>query len=281
MELEYKIGNFKPKNRFFLAPMLEPNDIAFRLLCKKAGCGLTYTGMVNPLSQQKLIVDDKPAIQLFCTNTKGIKEFIKKYEKKVVLFDFNLGCPSTLAEKMGFGSFLHKNIDDIEEILKVMRDSTKKPITIKIRKSENAIKIIKMASKYVDAVCIHPRTQKQGYSGEPDLEFALKIKKEISLPIIYSGNVNEKNVKELLKTFDFVMIGRETIGNPCIFSKLTGKKCKISFSDYLKLAKKYNLYFRQIKYQAMCFTKGMKNAKGMRTKLVGTKNVDEIKEIMK
>jgi len=38
-----KIGNLKLKSRILLAPMLEPNDIAFRLLCKKAGCGLTYT----------------------------------------------------------------------------------------------------------------------------------------------------------------------------------------------------------------------------------------------
>lgn len=280
MELKYKIGNLKPKNRFFLAPMLEPNDIAFRLLCKKAGCGLTYTGMINPLSKQKVFLDDKPAIQIFCTNIQGIKEFIKKYEKKVVLFDFNLGCPSVLAAKMGFGSFLHDDIGTIEEILKVMRKSTKKPITIKLRKSENAMQIAKMASKYVDAIGIHPRTQKQGYSGEPDLEFALKIKKEIKLPIIYSGNVNEKNAKKLLETFDFVMVGREAIGNPGVFSLLNGKKNKTKFSDYIKLALKYKLFFRQIKYQAINFTKGMDGAREKRNLLSGAKTIDDIKKII-
>jgi tRNA-dihydrouridine synthase B len=274
-----KIGRFKPKNRFFLAPMLEPNDIAFRLLCKKAGCGLTYTGMINPLSKQKVFTDDKPAMQIFCTHTKGIAEFMKRYEKKVALFDFNLGCPSTLAEKLGFGSFLHRDISKIEEILKVMRESTKKPIVIKIRKSENAFEIIKMASKYVDAICIHPRTQKQGYSGEPDFNFALKIKKEIDLPIIYSGNVNIKNAKETLKTFDFVMIGREAIGNPGIFSLLLNKKNKIKFSDYLKLAKKYNLYFRQIKYQAINFTKGMDGACEKRNILSKAKIIDDLRKV--
>ncbi len=280
MELKYKIGNFKPKNRFFLAPMLEPNDIAFRLLCKKAGCGLTYTGMINPLSKQKVFLDDKPAIQIFCTNTKGIKEFIKKYEKEVVLFDFNLGCPSVLAEKMGFGSFLHDDIETIEEILKVMRKSTKKPITIKLRKSERAMQIAKMASKYVDAIGIHPRTQKQGYSGEPDLEFALKIKREIKLPIIYSGNVNEKNAKKLLETFDFVMVGREAIGNPGIFSLLNGKQNKTKFSGYIKLALKYKLFFRQIKYQAINFTKGVDGAREKRNLLSKAKTIDDIKKIL-
>ncbi|MBU1129581.1 MAG: tRNA-dihydrouridine synthase, partial [Nanoarchaeota archaeon] len=45
-----EIRNLKLKNRIFLAPMAEVNDLPFRLLCKKSGCGLTYTGMANPLS---------------------------------------------------------------------------------------------------------------------------------------------------------------------------------------------------------------------------------------
>jgi tRNA-dihydrouridine synthase B len=275
-----KIGNFKPRNRVFLAPMLEPNDIAFRLLCKQAGCGLNFNGMINPLSKQVLTLDDSPALQIFCTRTKGINDFIKKYEKKAPLFDFNLGCPSTLAEKMKFGSFMHYDLESIEEILKEMRESTKKPITIKIRKSENAEKIIKMAEKYVDAITIHPRTQKQGYSGEPDLEWALKIKSEVKLPIIYSGNVTRENAKELLGKFDFIMVGREAIGNPNIFSEILNKKRKrFEFKDYLKLAKKYNLYFRQIKFQAMNFTKGKENAKKMREEIVKAEKIEDLERI--
>ena len=84
-----KIGSLKLKNRIFLAPMAEVNDIAFRKLCLDAGAGLVFTGMINPLSKQEIDLGDKPALQLFSTNEKGIKEFIKKYESKVKLFDFN------------------------------------------------------------------------------------------------------------------------------------------------------------------------------------------------
>lgn len=276
-----KIGKFKPKNRFFLAPMLEPNDIAFRLLCKKTSCGLTYTGMINPLSKQELYLEDKPALQIFCTDTKGLKEFIRKHESSVSLFDFNLGCPSTVASRLGFGSFLHNDLRKIEEILKTMRESTDKPITVKLRKSPKTIEIVKLVEKYVDAICIHPRTQKQGYSGEPDLEFAISVKNSTNLPVIYSGNVSEKNAKELLKKFDFVMIGRNAIGNPNIFSKLNGQSKQVTFGEYLKLSKKYKLYFRQIKYQAMCWTKNLKNAKKIREKLVSAKNVKDIEEVFK
>ncbi len=273
--MEYQIGKLKLKNKLLLAPMLEPNDVAFRLLCKKAGCGLTYTGMTSPLSKQKMYLDDKPAVQLFGNNARGISSFIKKYDKKVSLWDFNLGCPSKLSRRLEHGAFMHKDVEAIEEILKAMRSATKKPVTIKLRKSANAIEIAKMAEKYVDAIGIHSRTAGQGYGGEVDYKFALKLKKAVKVPVIYSGNVDEKNVDKILKDFDFVFIGREAIGNPGFFGK------KFSFKDYLKLAKKYKLFFRQVKFQAMNFTKGITGAKKMRLGLIGAKTVSDVENVMK
>lgn len=276
-----RIGSLKLKNRIFLAPMEEINDPAFRILCKKAGAGLTYTGLTSPLNPKELILEDKPGLQIFCTSEKGVKDFIKKYDKKVSLWDFNLGCPSKLAKKHGFGVFMHDDLESIEKILKVMRASTRKPVTIKIRKSPKTLDIIKLAEKYCDAICIHPRTQAQGYSGKPDLDFALKVKEITKLPIIYSGDVNESNYKELLKKFDFVMVGRSAIGRPNVFAKMTGKKIKkITFRDYLKLAKKYNFYFRQIKFQAMNFTKDKKNAKKLRLELFKAKSLEELNKLL-
>jgi len=275
----YKIGNLKLKNRIFLAPMEDINDIAFRLLCKKAGCGLTYTGMIHPLSKKKIYLYDKPALQLFCTSTKGIKEFIKKYDKSVSLWDLNLGCPAKTAKKHEFGSFL-KDLNVIEEILKEMRRNTKKPLTIKIRKSNIVFDIIKIAEKYCDAICIHPRTQAQGYSGEPDLVFAEDIKSKTKLPVIYSGNVNEKNYKQLLSKFDYVMIGREAIGRPNIFAKITNTEFKKSFADYLKLADKYKIPFRRIKPQAMNFTKELRGSAKLRKEISQVKNLEELKKLI-
>ncbi|MDH3352912.1 MAG: tRNA-dihydrouridine synthase family protein [Nanoarchaeota archaeon] len=279
--MEYKIKNLKLKNRFLLAPMLEPNDIAFRLLCKKAGCGLTYTGMTSPLSKQKLHLDDKPALQLFGNSERGVKEFIKKYDKNVSLWDFNLGCPSKLSKKSTHGAFMHEDFEAIKKILKAMKESTKKPITIKLRKSEYAIEIAKLAEKYVDAIGIHSRTIQQGYSGEVDYDFALKLKSSVSVPVIFSGNIDEKNAKKILKDFDFVFIGRGAIGDPEIFARLINKTTKIKFADYIKLAKKYKLFFRQVKYQAMNFTKGLANAKEIRKGLIEAKAIEDIEKAMK
>jgi tRNA-dihydrouridine synthase B len=270
------------KNRVFLAPMEEVNDPAFRILCKKSGAGLTYTGLTSALSPKKIILKDKPVLQLFGNSTKGIKEFMKKYNSKVAFWDFNLGCPASTAKSHGFGAYL-TNVKTVEKILKVMRESTKKPFTIKIRKSPLAYKFLDLAEKYCDAIAIHPRTRVQGYSGEPDIEWAKEFVKKSKIPVIYSGNVNNKNYSKLLKTFDYVMVGRESIGHPEIFAKIQDKKNPESFRDfkkYLKLAKKFNLPFRQIKFQAMQFTKGDKNSRKLRNKIVYTKDLQELENLI-
>lgn len=278
--MPYKIKYFKFKNPYFLAPMLEPNDVAFRLLCKKSGASLTFTGMTSPLSKQKLNLQDKPFLQIFSNSEKGISQFIKKYDKRISGWDFNLGCPSKLSRRLGHGAFLQKDVNQIQKIFQIIRSSTKKPCIVKLRKSPNAIKIAKLAREEgFDAVAIHPRTIQQGYSGEPNYRFALKLKKEIALPIIYSGNVDEKNAEEILKDFDYVMVGRTAIGNPNIFAKLNRKRSKSNFKQYIKLAKKYKLYFRQIKYQAMAFTKGERNAKELRRKIIQAKTIEEIEKV--
>ncbi|OYT36810.1 hypothetical protein B6U91_00335 [Candidatus Pacearchaeota archaeon ex4484_71] len=268
------------KNRVFLAPMEEVNDIAFRLLCKEAGAGLTWTPLTSPLDPRKQNLEDKPILQIFATSKRGIKKFMKKYDSKVSGWDFNLGCPAATARQQGYGSYF-KNIKLIEEILKEMRSSTKKPLIVKIRKSDISFKVLEIAEKYCDAIAIHPRTREQGYSGEPDLDFALEIKKSSSIPVIYSGNVGEKNYKSFLEKFDFVMIGRAAIGHPEIFSKISGnKKFKRKFENYLDLAKKYGLPFRQIKFHAMQFTKGVRGSRKIRNEMIKAKEVEELEKVV-
>lgn len=287
-----KIRNLKLKSRVFLAPMLEPNDIAFRLLCKRAGCRLTWTGMVSPLSKQKLHLDDKPVLQLFGNSVKGISSFMRKYDSKVSGWDFNLGCPSKLSRRLKHGACL-SDLGAIREILGVMRKNTEKFLSVKIRKSEIAYEILKIAEEVgVDAIIIHARTLSQGYSGEVDYEFALRLKKRASIPVIFSGVSRLDDVEKILEDFDFVMIGRKAIGNPGAFLR-RGEEGRglerisksvdfddVSFGEYLKLAKKYGLYFRQIKYQAMNFTKGVKGGKRLRESLIGAKNFQDIERIM-
>jgi len=73
------------------------------------------------------------------------------------------------------------------------------------------------------------------------------------------------------------MIGRNAIGHPEIFSKLTKTPFKKDFKDYLKLAEKYNLPWRIIKFQAMQWTKGERGSRKKRAKMIEAKNLEELK----
>jgi tRNA-dihydrouridine synthase B len=268
----------KLKNKIFLAPMEEVNDIAFRLICKRAGAGLTWTPLTSPLDPRPQNLEDKPVLQIFANSTKGITTFMKKYDSKVTGWDFNLGCPATTAKKQMYGAYL-EDLELVEKIVSLMRKNTKKPLSIKIRKSPLSYEFLKIAEKYCDWIAVHPRTRAQGYSGEPDLKWALEFKLRAKIPVIYSGDVNKKNYKKLLKEFDYLMIGREAIGRPEIFSEITGKKFVKDFRDYLKLAEKYNLYFRSIKFQAMNFTKGERGSRKLREKMFRVKDLEGLKEV--
>lgn len=277
---EYKIGSLNLENPYFLAPMVGVNDIAFRILCKNAGAGLVYTGMINPLTREELVLEDNPAIQLFSASEKGISDFIKKHNNNAKLFDFNLGCSAYIAERKGFGAFLPNKLKTIQTILEIMKDSTKKPITVKLRKSNQALKIIKIAEKYCDAICIHPRTNDQGYSGKADIRFAEKLKQKTSIPLIYSGDVDEFNADNLLKKFDFVMIGRKAEGFPNIFAKLAGKKPEFGFDEYFQFALKYKLPFSHVRSQAISFTKYREGASNLRLELSKANKFSELKRLM-
>ncbi|NCN51905.1 tRNA-dihydrouridine synthase family protein [archaeon] len=285
MKLQATNYKFPTENssRVFLAPMEEVNDPAFRLICKKAGAGLTYTPLTSPLSPIPLVLDDKPILQIFggiellqTSNSKLLTDFFVKYDKKVSGWDFNLGCPASTAKKHCYGAYL-TDLETTEKIIKLMRENTKKPLSIKIRKSPLAYKHLKIAEKYCDLIAIHPRTKEQGYSGTPDLAWAKEFKKKSKIPVIYSGNVSQTNYPQLLTIFDYVMIGRNAIGHPEIFSKLTKTPFKKDFKDYLKLAEKYNLPWRIIKFQAMQWTKGERGSRKKRAKMIEAKNLEELK----
>ena len=85
---------------------------------------------------------------------------------------------------------------------------------------------------------------------------------------------------KILEDFDFVMVGRNAIGNPNFFKIFSDSNADVGFQDYLKLAKKYGLPFRQIKYQAMNFTKGISGSKKLRARIVETKSAEGLEELL-
>lgn len=282
-------------DKLVLAPMDGVTDLAFRLLCKKYGASLVFTEMVNAkaivrknkatLDKMYFVDKERPiGVQIFGSNTDTIKKAVEIVsEKQPEFIDLNLGCPVHNVVKQGSGSALLKRPEKIKEIISSMVNSTDIPITAKMRigikNGEGAVKIAKIIQDAgASMITVHPRTAAQGYSGKADWSYIKKIKDELTIPVIGSGDIKTKqDCKEMLKIADYAMIGRAAMTNPLIFDE----KSENVFESYMKICEKYRYpKFKYVKRHAIDFTRGIKNSKTIREKLVKAKSIDEIKDIM-
>ena len=234
-----KIGSVELRNNVFLAPMAGITDMAFRILCKRQDCGLTYTEMVsakglhyksdNTAMLLEIAEEERPAaVQVFGSEPEIVAEAARHAEAGgAAIIDINMGCPTPKIVKNGDGSALMKRPELVREITRCTVKAVKVPVTIKIRKgwdeeSVNAVDIAVIAAQEgVAAVAIHGRTREQFYSGTADWNIIKQVKRAIDIPVIGNGDiVKPQDAKQMLEETgcDAVMIGRGAQGNPWIFS---------------------------------------------------------------
>jgi len=297
-----KIGKLKLQNNLILAPMHGANCNAFRLQCKKHGAGLVFTSMIHPDSifQEKnridIIKEEKPvAAQLVGKDPQKMSDAAKILEEKADIIDINLGCPDRKELANKSGAFLIKHPEQFVKMISKVVSSVNCPVTAKIRigwdeNSINAVEVSKSLEDLgVDAITVHGRTRKQGYTGKADWKVIKEVKEKIDIPVIGNGDVwNYQNYTAMLEKtkVDFVMIGRAAIGNPTVFEDcLQGKETSKTlqnanklFSEFLGYYKKYSPrdIFSEIRQHAMWFVKGVKGSANLKNELIKTKSVEEI-----
>ena len=236
-----KIGNVEVNGDLVLGPMAGVTDLPFRMLCKEYGVDLIYTEMVSAkgiMYNNKNTVDllrtetmEKPvALQLFGSDPKILGDMAAKIEDlDFDIIDVNMGCPVPKIVNNNEGSALMENPKLIGEIVKSLVGSTKKPVTIKIRKcfredNVNAVEIAKIAEyNGASAIAVHPRSRQQYYSGKADWDIIKAVKENVSIPVIGNGDVFSPEDYIRIKEYtgcDGVMIARGAKGNPWIFSHI-------------------------------------------------------------
>ncbi len=139
------------------------------------------------------------------------------------MVNINCGCPSRTVTGSGSGSALMANLPLLKELLTHFNTvlAGRIPLTLKIRagfKERNAVDVAMLAEQHgVTAIMIHPRTQPEGFTSRLDFELTKKVKASVSIPVIFSGNVNSferaKKTYELTGVDGF-MIGRALWGAP-------------------------------------------------------------------
>ena len=229
--MEWMIGNVKIKNQVVLAPMAGICNSAFRQICKDMGCGLIYAEMVsdkaiaynNQKTIDMLYMTDKErpiAQQIFGSDVTSFVEAAKYIESTMHpdIIDINMGCPvPKVALRAQAGAALLKDLNKIYEIVYSVVQAVNVPVTVKIRSGWdknhiNAVEVAKAAEKAgASAICVHPRTRSQGYSGTAEWNIIKQVKENVSIPVIGNGDIKTPgDAKRMLDetNCDAVMIGR-------------------------------------------------------------------------
>lgn len=313
-----KIGKLTFDNNIFLAPMAGVTDISFRGLCKEMGCGLVYTEMVsakalyygseNTQALLRIADEERPvAAQIFGREPDIMANICDEHlnnRDDICIIDINMGCPAPKIVKNGEGSALMKEPKLAYEIIKAIKKTSTKPVTVKFRKgfdedNINAVEFAKgMEQAGVDAITIHGRTTKQMYQGIADWDIIKKIKDSVSIPVIGNGDVFSPEDALKMKTItncDGIMIARGSQGNPWIFrqvlSMLNGEsieavtnreKIEMCLRHY-ELAIKYDGEFkavREMRKHSSWYIKGLPRCTDIKTEINALDDSKKVIEIL-
>lgn len=154
-------------------------------------------------------------------------DILESYDFDVL--DFNAACPVRKVCRRGEGAALMKDPEKLKKILAAIVQRSSKPVTIKIRSgwdpcSKNAVAIAQIAEEAdVAAVFIHGRNRDQFYRGTVDYKIIADVKKNISIPVIASGDIwSADYAKKMFQETgcDGILIARGALGNPWIFKEI-------------------------------------------------------------
>jgi tRNA-dihydrouridine synthase B len=235
------IGSLKLKSNLILAPLSGISDLPFRLLNRAFGCELAFVEMLNARSlsskskksKQMLAGDpgDKPlGVQLLGTEPVYLLKAMAVIEKYPVdVLDFNAACPERKVTRRGEGASLLNHPKKLHDLLKLLVEHSRLPVTVKIRAGWNKDLInarevaLHAQDAGISALFIHGRTREQGYSGKVDYDVIRDVKRALRIPVIASGDVLSAELAK--KMFDEtgcdgILVARGGLGYPWLFKEI-------------------------------------------------------------
>jgi tRNA-dihydrouridine synthase B len=224
-----------------LAPMSGVTNRTLRALYKPFGFGLTVTEFVSSNALQygnrrtMEMIDQHGLERPVSTQLWGSDPELMAYAARLVrecgadIVDINFGCPAPKVTKTAGGSACLRDVDRCEAILRAVVRAVDCPVTVKMRLgwSEDQMVFVEVAKRAqavgVQAVTLHARTARQFYKGSADWSRIAELKRALDIPVIGNGDLADPHVAlERMREsgVDALMLGRATLGNPWLVSRL-------------------------------------------------------------
>ncbi len=316
MKLEpFDIGAVAIDPPLALAPMAEVTDTYYRSLIKElGGVGLVVSEFIsaegltrsNRRSHQMLAFSEaeRPvSIQIYGGNPDRMDDAAAIVEEQGIdIVDINMGCPVKKIVGSGAGSALLKDFDRAAAIVEKIRRRVKIPVTVKVRKGWESDDVLPLLKRFeeigVSAIAIHGRTRNDCYTGASDWEYIAGVKRELRIPVFGNGDV--KTPEDAVRMFettgvDGVMIGRAALHNPFIFrdivAHVTGHVIEDETDRRIEAMMRYlrkidgapqieKWKLHKARTVIGWFSKGIPNAKHLRTGLNDIASIDDVLRLM-
>ena len=305
---------------FSLAPMEAVTDVVFRhVVSKAARPDIYYTEFTNSSSfaspkgihstrgRLTFTPDEQPIIaQIWGSRPADIKFMCEKLpELGYQAIDINMGCPDKAVIKSGGGSDLIRNPDLAKEIIESAKTGGL-PVSVKTRLGFSRVEewhdwLKFLLEQKIEVLTIHLRTKKEMSKVPAHFELIpeiLKLRDEITPDTLIQINGDVKTREQGLELWrkypkiDGIMIGRGIFENPFCFEKNPPETARTS-SDYLNLLElqldlfeKYSRELEKRRFEPLkrffkIYVRKFAGASELRAKLMETKSVDEVREILK
>ncbi len=298
-----------------LAPIAGFTDIAFRQICSAYGADVVYSEMASATAlfyhqedkdndTLKLLRWDrkkegKYVVQLFGSTPEHFGVAAKIVTKEIAPdgLDINFGCPVGKVLKQGAGADLMKNLPLARQVIESVLANSKLPLSVKIRAKSGevgALEFVKNISDLpVSALMIHGRSVSQGFAGLPDFSLVSAVRAHFSGVILLNGGVidtiSAKNALSLSGA-DGLGLARGALARPWLFQEMKeGREIIYSQAEICRLlyrhaslvvALKGESYLVEWRKQACWYVQGLTGASKLRSELVQTSSLEQLKNIL-